>query len=237
MIVVWGVSLALLVQMLCYLPFLFVIRLLHPRNRLPPETKKEVFMSALNSGIRHVIKSPLICHSLLITALYSFLIRGTLELLPAIADGLFSKGASGLGLLTSSAGLGALIAGITKAFMPGQISGKLSKYVLVSTLLGIILLPLLGLSNSWTFTLICISFLGFSGTLAGISIQTAIQIDLSDDLRGRVMSLWTMIGMASLAIGAISLGSLADYIGFTLAFSVCSTLGILVLASFFLKLR
>ena len=234
-IAVWGVSLALLIQMLCYLPFLFLISLLHPRDRLPSVTKSEPFLIALNSGISHVLKSPLICRALLITALYSFLIRGTLEILPVIADGLFSKGAAGLGLLTSSAGFGALLAGIIKAFLPGQISGELPKYVLVSILVGISLVPLVGLSNSWALTLTCISYLGFSGTLAGISIQTAIQIDLDDDLRGRVMSLWTMAGIGASATGAIALGGLADYIGFTLAFSVGGIIGILALALFVLR--
>ena len=237
LIAVWGVSLALLVQMLCYLPFLFAIGLLRPRERLSSGVKDEAFFSALNSGIRHVLKSPFICRALLITALYSFLIRGTLEILPVIADGLFNKGAAGLGLLTSSAGFGALLAGMTKALMPGQTSGELPKYVLASALVGIALVSLLGLSNSWGFTLICISYLGFSSTLSGISIQTAIQIDLDDSLRGRVMSLWTMVGIGATAMGAIALGGLADYIGFTLAFGVGSALGIVVLATFALRLR
>ena len=237
LIAVWGVSLALLVQMLCYLPFLFAIGLLRPRERLSSGFKDEAFFSALNSGIRHVLKSPFICRALLITALYSFLIRGTLEILPVIADGLFNKGAAGLGLLTSSAGFGALLAGMTKALMPGQTSGELPKYVLASALVGIALVSLLGLSNSWGFTLICISYLGFSSTLSGISIQTAIQIDLDDSLRGRVMSLWTMVGIGATAMGAIALGGLADYIGFTLAFGAGSALGIVVLATFALRLR
>ena len=237
LIAVWGVSLALLVQMLCYLPFLFAIGLLRPRERLSSGVTDEAFFSALNSGIRHVLKSPFICRALLITALYSFLIRGTLEILPVIADGLFNKGAAGLGLLTSSAGFGALLAGMTKAFMPGQTSGELPKYVLASALVGIALVSLLGLSNSWGFTLICISYLGFSSTLSGISIQTAIQIDLDDSLRGRVMSLWTMVGIGATAMGAIALGGLADYIGFTLAFGAGSALGIVVLATFALRLR
>jgi MFS family permease len=237
LIAVWGVGLALLVQMLCYLPFLFAIGLLRPRERLSSGVKDEAFFSALKSGIRHVLKSPFICRALLITVLYSFLIRGTLEILPVIADGLFSKGAAGLGLLTSSAGFGALLAGMAKALMPSQISGEIPKYVLASALVGIALVSLLGLSNSWGFTLICISYLGFSGTLSGISIQTAIQIDLDDSLRGRVMSLWTMVGIGATAMGAIVLGGLADYIGFALAFGAGSALGIVVLATFALRLR
>ena len=232
LIAFWGVSAALFIQVLCYLPFLFAINLLQPRERSSSETSKEAFLTALNSGIRLVRKSPLIFQALLITALYSFLIRGALELLPVIADGLFSKGATGLGLLTSCAGFGALLAGMVKALLPSQITGGIPKYVFASVLIGIAVMPLVGLSNSWMLTLLCISYLGFTGTLSGISLQTAIQIELEDNFRGRVMSLWTMAGISGSAAGAIALGALTDYLGFTLAFGLAGSLGIIILAPF-----
>lgn len=230
----WGVSAALLVQTLCYLPFIFTIRLLRPRERLSSTAEHEPFLIALNSGIRHTLENSLIRQALLITALYAFLIRGTLEILPVIADGVLSKGATGLGLLTSSAGFGALVAGVTKAFAPSQISGELPKFVLGSTLLGIGLVPLVGFSNSWELTLGCISYLGFSGTLSGISVQTALQIDLDDDFRGRVMSLWTMVSIGTTATGALCLGGLADYIGFSLALSLAGGLGAVLFTTMFM---
>ena len=77
----------------------------------------------------------------MITALFAVVVRGTLEILPVLADGVFEKGAVGLGLLTSSAGLGALAAGVAKIVMPVQIAGRLPKTALVSALVGIGLVP------------------------------------------------------------------------------------------------
>ena len=237
LIAFWGVSAALFIQVLCYLRFLFAISLLQPRERSSSEASEEAFLNALKSGIRHVLKSPLICQALLITALYSFLIRGALELLPVIADGLFSKGATGLGLLTSYAGLGALLAGMTKALLPSQIASGIPKHVLVSVLIGIAMVSLVGLSNSWMLTLLCISYLGFAGTLSGISLQTAIQTELEDNFRGRVMSLWTMAGIGGSAAGAIALGALTDYLGFKLAFGLAGSLGIIIMAPLIMNRR
>lgn len=237
LIAVWGIETALIVQTVFYLPFIFAISLLRPRGRLSSTTKPEPFLLALHSGIRHTLANSLIRQALLITALYAFLIRGTLEILPVIADGVFGKGASGLGLLISSAGFGALIAGVTKAFTPSQMAGKLPKFALANALLGIALVPLVGLSNTWGLTLGYISYLGFSGTLSGISIQTALQMDLADDFRGRVMSLWTMVNIGATATGAIVLGGLADYIGISLAFGLAGGLGTLLLATIILRAR
>jgi MFS family permease len=122
------------------------------------------------------------------------------------------------------------LAGMAKALLPNQIAGAIPKYVLVSVLFGIAMVSLVGLSNSWMLTLLCISYLGFAGTLSGISLQTAIQIELEDNFRGRVMSLWTMAGIGGSAAGAIALGALTDYLGFKLAFGLSGSLGIIILA-------
>ena len=227
----WGISTALLVQTVFYLPFIFAISLLRPRERSSSIINNEPFIAAFQNGVEYALANALIRQAFLVTALYAFLIRGTLEILPVIADGVFSRGATGLGLLTSSAGFGALIAGVIKAFTPSQLVRELPKFALASALLGIGLLPLVGLSNSWSLTLLCISYLGFAGTLAGISVQTAIQIDLDDDFRGRVMSLWTMVSIGATATGAIILGGLADHIGISLAFSLAGGLGTVLLAT------
>ena len=227
----WGISTALLVQTVFYLPFIFAISLLRPRERSSSIINNEPFIAAFQNGVEYALANALIRQAFLVTALYAFLIRGTLEILPVIADGVFNRGATGLGLLTSSAGFGALIAGVIKAFTPSQLVRELPKFALASALLGIGLLPLVGLSTSWSLTLLCISYLGFAGTLAGISVQTAIQIDLVDDFRGRVMSLWTMVSIGATATGAIILGGLADHIGISLAFSLAGGLGTVLLAT------
>ena len=68
---------------------------------------------------------------------------------------------------------------------------------------------------------------------AGIGVQTAIQIDLDDDFRGRVMSLYFMVAIGSAAFGAAVIGWLSDLVGFqaTLtAFGVTALVGLGLLA-------
>ena len=234
-VTVWGVGIALLIQTLCYLPFIFVLSLLSPRE-LPCSTSiEEPFLRALRSGIRHVSENPFISRAFLLTALFASLIRGTLEILPVIADGVFSKGAAGLGLLTSSAGLGALVAGLVKIFMPSQKVEEIPKVSILSALAGISLIPVVGFSDSWELTIGCVACLGFTNTVSAISIQTAIQIDLNDSLRGRVMSLWIMVSMGAVAIGAFIMGGLADYIGLPIALGLAGGLGSLVVVIFLIK--
>ena len=225
----YGIKSSLFVQILCYPPFLLALSFLRPRSELALNVQKEAFMKAFTSGILYAFKSPLILKALLITSLSSFLLRSVLEILPVIADGLFERGATGLGLLTSCAGFGALLAGMVKAFSSSQPPGILPKYVPISIFFGFAFIPLIGLCGSWSLTLGFISYLGFAGTLSGISLQSAIQMELEDNLRGRVMSLWTMAAIGGTALGAIFLGGFTDYLGVVPALGLTGSIGCLLL--------
>ena len=234
LIALWGVGASLLIQALCYLPFILALSFLQPRERIRSASDVEPFLQALVIGIRHVLQTPLIRQAILITGVFAFIIRGTLEILPVLADGVFDKGATGLGLLTSAAGSGALVAGMAKAVLPGQSVGHLPRPALISAIAGIALVPVVGLSSSWHLSVFLIACLGFAATMTGVSMQTAIQVDLEDDLRGRVMSLWVMVGIGSAAGGAIFLGLLADLLGFAPALGWVGGLGFLFITGFVL---
>ena len=236
LIAFWGVGASLLIQALCYLPFILALSFLQPREPIRSAGRVEPFLQALVIGIRHVLHTPLILRAILITGVFAFIIRGTLEILPVLADGVFDKGAAGLGLLTSSAGFGALVAGMAKAVLPGQSVGQLPRPALISAIVGIALVPVVGLSPSWHLSVFLVACLGFTATMAGVSMQTAIQVDLEDDLRGRVMSLWIMVGIGSAACGAIFIGVLADLLGFAPALGWIGGLGFIFMTGFVLRI-
>ena len=84
---------------------------------------KKIFSKALSAGLKNNIANNLIEHELPITFLYAFLIRGTLEILPILADGFFAKEPNGLEFLISDAGLGALFSGAIKSVFNKSKSG------------------------------------------------------------------------------------------------------------------
>ncbi|MFC6638861.1 MFS transporter [Sulfitobacter sp. JBTF-M27] len=225
-----GVGASLLIQALFYLPFILALSILRPRERTRTKERAAPFFQDMAVGVRHVLRTPLIRQALFVTGVSAFISRGVLEILPVVAGGAFDKGATGLGLLTAAAGLGALIAGISKALLPGQTSGQLPSIALVSAVVGTALVPAIGFSGFWPLTLLLVACLGFAATMTGVSMQTAIQVDLEDDLRGRVMSLWVLVGIGSAASGAVFLGALTDLTGIAAALSWAGGFGVLFLA-------
>jgi MFS family permease len=71
------------------------------------------------------------------------------------------------------------------------------------------------------------ALLGFFATMVSIGSQSEMQIKVDNELRGRVMSLWTLVIIGGPAIGSIVAGALASDLGSTytlLLFSVISLL-------------
>ncbi len=231
MIASFGIGASLMTQAIFYLPFILALSFLNPRET-DPKGDKAPFLKEMAIGIRHVLGSSLIRSAIVVTGAGAFISRGVLEILPVIADGVFDRGATGLGLLTAAAGLGALIAGIAKAAMRTQAPGRLPRLALASALVGLMLVPLVGLSQIWVLTLGLISGLGFATTMTGISMQTAIQVDLADDMRGRVMSLWVLVGVGAAATGAVFLGALTDLVGLGIGLGLVGASGVVLLGLF-----
>lgn len=231
----WGVGTALFLQTVFILPFLFAIMKLNPRQRMRPRGTHEPFWQALRAGVQYVLSSALIRQALVVTALFAVPLRGLLEILPVLADGVFDRGAGGLGLLTACAGFGALMACLVKALRPVQPQGILPRPVLLCAIAGIALLPLIGQAYSWGLSLVLIACIAFVSTLCGVTMQTAIQLHLDDDMRGRVMSLWGMVGIGAAATGAIWLGLLSEAIGYAAALSWTGGVAFVLLGLFVAK--
>ncbi|MDU8946697.1 MFS transporter [Rhodophyticola sp. MJ-SS7] len=227
-----GVGVSLVTQAAFYLPFIFALTLLRPRRRNRSSAAASPFLKDLAIGIKHVMQSALIRRAILVTGVAAFVSRGVLEILPVIADGVFVRGATGLGMLTAVAGLGALAAGLATTVMPRHTKRRLPRAALLSALAGLGLVPLIGYSEVWPLTLTLVACLGFAATMTGILMQTTIQIELADELRGRVMSLWILVSIGSTATGAMILGGLADLVGLSAGLGLSGGLGFMILAVF-----
>ncbi len=209
----WGVGAALWVIFACSLPYQIALRFLRPRARAANAEIDQGVWDGLRQGVAHAWRSPLIRSILTLTATFALVGRGMIEILPLIADGLFARGATGLGNLTSAAGIGALVGTALVAVLPPPRSGVVPLAGRFAALSGLPLGLCIALSPWWSLTVLAVALMGLAGTIVGVSMQSAVQQVLTDDLRGRVMSLWVMTGIGGAATGALLLGALADLMG------------------------
>ena len=212
----FGVTVTMVVVCILYVPFLFILARLKPRDR-NVQIEHLPFWLSMRQGFVFIASDRLIRIALLTTGLFSLVIRASLEVLPIIADGVFERGAAGLGVITAAAGFGAIVASVIQVTARPPVKGHIPKRALFATLVGAILTLALGLNASWTIAVVLIGGIGFTSTIVGINFQAAVQMQLDDHIRGRVMSLWMTVAVGGTALGALGVGVLIEYLGFTAA--------------------
>jgi len=218
-----GAEVALWVAVACYVPMLVVLPRLHPRD-LPPRDRTGIWADLIE-GMRYAMAAPLVRLALIVTVIFATVVRGALEVLPVLADGAFGRGAAGLGLLTAAAGAGAMVAALGKAVGLGAVGARIPPAVLWAAMAGQGAVVAMGLAPVWPAALAATALVGFCATWVGVSMQAAIQSDLPDAYRGRVMSLWVVVGIGTVALGAVAVGAMAEWIGISRALVVAGLLG------------
>ncbi len=208
-------------------PFIFMLTQLSPRQNMVVATQT-TFLNSFGEGLCHIRRHRPIWTAFVFVAVFSIVIRGLLETLPILADGVYARGPAGLGALTASVGAGALFASIFQLILPSDSGSVIPKRGTISALIGAILFTVVGYINHWTLTLICLGGIGFASSMVGISFQTSVQMQLEDGMRGRVMSLWMTLAVGGTAIGALILGGLAQIAGLPKTIALIGPLSILV---------
>lgn len=213
-----GTEFAILTNLAMVVPFLTVLFIVTLRGREKRKSKRQSFLGEIVDGARYAARHPIIREAMVISGFYSITMRGILEILPAVADGEFHRGAQGLGQMLAVSGAGALVAAIYIALRrSGPSQAEIPASVYVSIIGGALGTIVLGLTGNWYVALAMVLVLGVCATVNGIELQASMQIALDDAYRGRVMSLWIVLVIGGAAISAIGIGSLADIFGISSA--------------------
>jgi MFS family permease len=162
-------------------------------------------------GFRFVGHTRPIRAILLLLGLVSLVAMPYTVLMPVFADRILHGGAGGLGILMSATGVGALLAAFTLASRTG-VRG-LGRWVAYSCGGFGASLVLFAVSRSFWLSTALLVPAGFCMMLQMASSNTLIQTMVPDDLRGRVMSVYSMMFMGMAPFGALMGGALAHRLG------------------------
>ena len=189
--------------------------------------KKNNFFYDVIEGLVFVYRHKIIFLFILITGITSLFGVSYVILMPIVAEEVLGFGMKGLGLLMSSAGLGAVVATVGMATM-GYISNKV-KILVLSCFSFAGLLVLFSLSKNFIFSLVILFFLGWTIVTTTSFINTLLQSIVPDEFRGRVMSAFMFSFAGVMPFGHLIAGVLAQAWGVSFALRIS---GFICLISF-----
>ena len=190
------------------LSFGFVIAgLLKIRDRAAPPTARREPLGLLE-GLRYCARTPHVRGALLITFILSMFGFQVTHLLPVYAEKVFEAGKPGLGQLHAAAGVGALLGGLTLATRSARVHrGRL---VVLCGLAAPFLLTAFAQAPTLLVGMALLGLGGFVLIQAHSAANALIQSTVPDELRGRVMSVYTLSILVSFPLGGLLGGLAAD---------------------------
>ena len=196
--------------------------------RLQPVAIKPSTDSPLRSlmqGFRFAMSDLPIRSALLLLSWLSLLGLQYAVFLPIFAKDILHSGARGLGLLMSSAGVGAVLGALHFAART-EFKG-LARWIAGTSMSCAIGLVLFSESRVFWMSMVVLFVVGFSATVQMAATNTIIQSRVPDELRGRIMAVYATMFMGVQPIGSLLAGGIAKRIG---APHTMGLFGLLVLA-------
>jgi MFS family permease len=198
------------VSFLAVIGALFLIKI----NNSPKVMKKNLFLKELCAGLIFIRGNRVILILLAMVGITSLFGISYVILMPIFAKDILKVGAKGLGVLMSSAGFGALIAGLTLARL-GDFKHK-GRFLILSSLVFSISLVLFSVSKSYLFSIINLVLIGWASVMAINLINTLLQQLAPDEFRGRLMSAFMFTFAGLMPFGNLLAGSLTHVLGVSL---------------------
>ncbi|MFC1991778.1 MFS transporter [Chloroflexota bacterium] len=181
-------------------------------------------LAEIIGGFKYIRRETTILLLLIFTLLAVLFSMPYMMMMPIFADSILKVGASGMGILMSVSGVGAITGSLIFASLPNKKRGVL---LIVSSLLLGLALASFSFSSSWPLSLTLMVFVGLGQTGRMTMGNTLIQYYVDDEYRGRVMSVYMMeFGMTSFATFAA--GLIAEAVGAQWALGSFATVLVIV---------
>ena len=182
--------------------------------RLPPFERPAHAVSAGEHAWNGIVYS--IKHQRVRTILLLFLAVGVFGwsytvLMPAFARDVLNRGANGYGILMSASGTGAFIGALVVATYGHLFTPR--RLALGGVWLFSIALFALSLSRSFYFAMAFLFVAGFGMLLFFSTSNTVLQTIVPDEMRGRVMGVWSLVFGAMIPLGSLEAGAVAHWLG------------------------
>ena len=192
-----------------------MVRFERPETEAPANTRsmkdKAAFIHDLVEGFRYVGGRPRVSILLMISAVTSLFGAPYISMTPVFARDVFHLGETGLALLMGMAGAGALFGALFLAYL-GDFRHK-GWFVLGGDFAFAVCLICYSLSTHVVVSLIFLFLLGF-GIVCSVAVSnTLLQKLVSNEMRGRVMSMFMLSFIGAMPIGNLIAGAASHRFG------------------------
>lgn len=176
-------------------------------------------LSDIKDGLKYIVNHEYLSKTIQMVAIVGIFGTNFNVLVPVFAKVILGQQETGFGFLMSFVGVGSFIGAMLIATMSK--SGP-QKFVLnIVPLFLAALLILTGFTDIFTLTGLCLAAAGLCFVAFIASANSSLQLNATDEYRGRVISLYTLVFGGSVPIGSLYSGIISEYFGPRAGFIAC----------------
>jgi MFS family permease len=183
----------------------------HPQAAAHSVRDRRALWRDLIEGVRYVRNRPRVSSLLMLSSVNSLFGAPYFTMVPIYARDIFRLGETGLALMMGTAGAGAFVGALLVAYL-GDFRRK-GWFVLGGAMVFGICITNFALTRNLTLSLIFLFGLGFALVVSVAITNTLLQKLVTDQMRGRVMSMFIVSFMGTMPIGNIVAGTLSHRFG------------------------
>ena len=226
LIAAFGVALAFLLNGVSFVAVLVALVAIRTEGR--PDVGRLGIREGVLSALNYAAGTPPVAFTLGLMVVVSLLVLNFNVIVPLVARNVLNQDAHGFGLLMSSLGAGAVAGAFGVAlFRRGQ--PPLAFLVASGALLCAGLAALAAVSHFFVAALV-LALLGCCQILFTTGCNTTLQLIAPNELRGRVMGLYTVTFAGMTPFGSLLIGWVAEHQGIRMACAAGGAIGLLGVA-------
>jgi len=193
-----------------------VVALMFMKEAPPSAKRPDAFLPSIVQGLRFLFKHAILKWIITVFILTAILVRPYSTLLPAFAVNLLHANARGLGVAIAATGVGGFAGALITAYL-GNYERRGTMWLISAVIMSAGVFALGFVEKLWES--LPILFIIGTATLAFLGISnTMIQTLSPDEVRGRAISVYTMVALGLVPGGALVVGGIAVFTGLHWAF-------------------
>lgn len=223
-----GITFCFLINSLSFAAVLVSLFFVKTKPFRRQENRDTNIMGEIKAGLGYIRQHRVLFNSILLVTIVGTFAMNFNVLVPVFAREVLKQGEAGFGFLISFMGLGSftgamLVASISK-------SGPSKKLLNILPICIGLFLIVTGLTRVYWLTAIGLALTGFFFITFTSTANSTIQLNSSDEYRGRVMSVYALVFAGSTPVGNLYAGAFAHKFGAGIGFIACGVIILLLLA-------
>jgi MFS family permease len=184
--------------------------------------------AGIAEGLTYLRDEPRLRAIMLMTSVMTIFGFPYAVLMPVMARDALGQDAGGYGQLMAATGVGAFAGALAVATLGAKLPR--GRILQLGQLAFAISLLVFALNRIFPLSLLILMVLGFSMITYMTTANTVLQSTTPPELRGRVMSVWTLVAFGLTPLGSLQAGTVATFFGAPIALAVgaviCAAIGV-----------